>query len=156
MRIGLRNVRLATFGTQVLHKLAHARAALLRRTLVLQVVRFWLAARLAYVAIAYLATALPISSTSGHTDAQTPLPPANAYLAVWRLWDGWFYEGIAQHGYVHPIEATFFPLYPILVHSVAVITGGNYLAGEVIVSEAGSLLAYLGVTLLARHERASP
>ena len=106
-----------------------------------QVAGFWLSTCLVYVAIAYLATALPISSTGGHTDAHTPVPSPNVYLALWRLWDGWFYEGIAQHGYGRPIDAAFFPLYPMFVHAVTVLAGGNYFVGQVVVSEAGSVLA---------------
>ena len=142
--------------TLVLHKLAPAHTTLLRRSLVLQAALFWLAARLVYIAMAYLATALPIAATGGTTDAHTPVPPPNASLEMWRLWDGWFYESIAQHGYVRPIEATFFPLYPMLVHAVAVVAGGNYLAGQMVVSAAGSFLAYLGVTLLASREHHAP
>jgi hypothetical protein len=142
--------------TLVLHKLAPAHTTLLRRPLVLQATLFWLAARVVYVAMAYLATALPIAATGGTTDAHTPAPPPNASLEMWRLWDGWFYESIAQHGYVRPIEATFFPLYPMLVHAVAVVAGDNYLAGQVVVSAVGSFLAYLGVTLLAGREHHAP
>src|SRR5262249_37580798 len=143
-------------GAQILVAPAHMRTALLRRPLALRVAGLWLTARVADLAMAYLATALPISPTGGHTDALTPLPPANAYLAMWRLWVRWFYEGIAQHGYARPIEAAFFPLYPLLVRAVAVLAGGNYLVGQVIVSELGSFLAYLGVTLLAGHEHIAP
>lgn len=123
-----------------------------RRRFVGRLIAFWVLTRVLYAAVTYLATALPISSTAGHTDATTPLPASDRFFAAWRLWDGWYYQRIAEHGYAKPIESTFFPLYPELAHAVAIITRGNYVAALTVVGEAGSLLAYLGVMLLAARE----
>lgn len=127
-----------------------------RRPLIMWTLAFWLVTRAIYAGITYFAISLPISSTSGRTDALTAPPPAGWFFAVWRLWDGWSYESIAKYGYTKPIEATFFPLYPMLMHGVAWVIQGNYELAGTLVSAFGSLLAFLGITLLAAGERSAP
>jgi hypothetical protein len=44
------------------------------------------------------------------------------------IMDTGFYRGIAQHGYAgDPHRGAFFPVFPLLIHLVSYITGGNYL-----------------------------
>ncbi|MBF6591655.1 MAG: hypothetical protein IVW57_14175 [Ktedonobacterales bacterium] len=73
-------------------------------------------------------------------------------LRQWNQWDAGWYISIAQHGYYSATSAAFFPLFPALTALVAVVVGGNYLLAAMIVSNLGSLGAFLGLGLLAAHE----
>jgi hypothetical protein len=65
---------------------------------------------------------------------------ADAILGVNHPWtshiliaDTGFYRGIAQYGYtVDPARGAFFPLFPLLIHLVSYLTGGNYLLAGLI------------------------
>jgi|SRR5579884_1830178 len=72
-------------------------------------------------------------------------PLGNALTASVLRWDGLNYLHIAQHGYFASGLSVFFPLYPILVGSVAFVLGSYVLAGLVI------NLACFGVALTLLH-----
>ncbi|MFG3100475.1 hypothetical protein ACGFZL_08145 [Streptomyces sp. NPDC048182] len=75
---------------------------------------------------------------------------------VWPIlasqWDADWYLGIADHGYAHDLgtddnanNLAFFPLYPVLVKAVAVLTPGTRASTGLGVAMAASLLAAWGV-----------
>ncbi|MFJ3233476.1 hypothetical protein [Streptomyces sp. NPDC086787] len=75
---------------------------------------------------------------------------------VWAMiateWDSRWYLGIAAHGYTHELgtlydanNLAFFPLYPMLVRAVAVVTPGSRASTGLGVAVVASLLAAWGV-----------
>ncbi|MEU9345977.1 hypothetical protein AB0D74_32705 [Streptomyces sp. NPDC048278] len=75
---------------------------------------------------------------------------------VWPMlatqWDSRWYLGIADHGYVHVLgtaydhnNLAFFPLYPLLVKAVAVLTPGTRASTGLVLSWLASLFAAWGV-----------
>jgi len=108
-------------------------------------VGMWAASRVALALFTY-ATLLLRPSASG---APTSFP---ALASAWLQWDAKWYVQIAQAGYFSEQSAAFFPLYPLLVHVVGVILGGHYLAAALLVSNIGTLGAFIGLALLAAHE----
>jgi hypothetical protein len=83
-------------------------------------------------------------------------PPFRAYTALGDLlfgtfaqWDsGWFLQ-IADHGYYTQQATAFFPLYPLLVHTVAEVTRSTVVAGVLVSLAAGGA----GVVVLHRIAR---
>lgn len=71
-------------------------------------------------------------------------------LALFGRWDAAiYYVPIAVHGYRRPIEAGFWPFYPLLIHLATLITGTHYaLLDALVIGNLGSLLACVGVTAL--------
>lgn len=61
-------------------------------------------------------------------------------------WDSIHYLQIAAHGYTTPVGTVFYPLYPVLMHVLALGIGSEAVAGVVV--SLGSLL--LALVLLAR------
>ena len=56
-------------------------------------------------------------------------------LEPWAHWDGVWFLRIAADGYAaHGQSQAFFPLYPMLVRGVAVVTGHNYVIAGLVVS----------------------
>lgn len=47
-------------------------------------------------------------------------------------WDSIHYLSIAQHGYAHPGDAVFFPLYPLLIRALGFLVGSDPVAGVAI------------------------
>ncbi|MFF1813632.1 hypothetical protein ACFVXW_31760 [Streptomyces sp. NPDC058251] len=67
-------------------------------------------------------------------------------------WDANWYLGIAAHGYTHHLgtaydanNLAFFPLYPLLVKAVAVLTPGTRATTGLVIAVASSFLAAWGV-----------
>jgi hypothetical protein len=60
-------------------------------------------------------------------------------------WDAIHYLGIAQHGYANATSTAFYPLYPMLVRTLAYVVRSDVAAGVVI------SLAALGVALVLLH-----
>lgn len=84
------------------------------------------------------------------------IPPFRAYDAVSDLvfttfaqWDSVWFIHIADHGYDSTQITAFFPLYPIVVHGVAVVLRSTVVAG-VVVSLASALTAAVILVRLAR------
>ena len=66
-------------------------------------------------------------------------------LEPWAHWDGVWFIRIAVDGYgAHAQSQAFFPLYPLLVRGVAVVTGHNYVVAGLVVS----LACYAGVMVV--------
>ncbi|HEY5386866.1 MAG TPA: mannosyltransferase family protein [Thermoleophilia bacterium] len=66
-------------------------------------------------------------------------------LEPWAQWDGVWFIRVAADGYrAHAESQAFFPLYPILVRGVAVVTAHNYVAAGLVVS----LVCYAGAMVV--------
>jgi hypothetical protein len=72
----------------------------------------------------------------------------------WNQWDTGWYLPISNTGYELDQErAAFFPLYPILIHIVTLVTGNEArLLVAMIIGNLGALMAYIGLALLAASE----
>ncbi|GGN90984.1 membrane protein [Streptomyces albiflavescens] len=81
---------------------------------------------------------------------------------VWPIlathWDADWYLGIADHGYTHHLGTTydannlaFFPLYPVLVKAVAVLTPGTRATTGWAIAVACSFLAAWGIHSVGSH-----
>jgi hypothetical protein len=90
-----------------------------------------LAAFTAFAATYWLASRLGPHLRPGHRRPSFAAEPLNFILGAWKHWDGDWFILIAQHGY-DPIRAAFFPLYPDLMHILAVPIGNYPLAGILI------------------------
>jgi hypothetical protein len=69
---------------------------------------------------------------------------AGRLFDTWAHWDGVWFVRIASTGYTHPNSPAFFPLYPMLIHVVSFVTGGNFVIAGIIVS----LAAYSAAMVL--------
>ncbi|MFF9283865.1 hypothetical protein [Streptomyces griseosporeus] len=81
---------------------------------------------------------------------------------VWPIlatqWDAAWYLGIADHGYAHELgtrydanNLAFFPLYPLLVKAVAVVTPGTRATTGLCLAVAASVVAAWGVFAVGAH-----
>jgi hypothetical protein len=78
--------------------------------------------------------------------AHIPLPPGSALgyiVGPWTHWDGTWFIGIAEHGYLRYGSQVFFPLYPYAARALAFVTGGDISVAGVLLS----LLCYAGATV---------
>jgi hypothetical protein len=101
--------------------------------------------RVPIIIIAELATIIIGQRAGQHFTAST-----NPLLAVWGRWDAEHYIGIATSGY-SGTEPAFFPLYPLLIASLGVLTNNHLVAG-LIISNVASLFALLYLYKLVEHE----
>jgi hypothetical protein len=124
-------------------------------------VRAWhgVAAFVGIAVVLYLVVAL--------LSPEVPVPPHPAlappfsgpsWLRGWAQWDsGWYYR-IAHGGYSfagrHQSTVAFFPVYPLLMRSVAVLLPNVWVAGILVTFLAGATLAGLLLTWL--RQRMSP
>jgi hypothetical protein len=68
--------------------------------------------------------------------------------------DAAFYRGIAQYGYTGDrAKGAFFPVFPLLIHLVSYLTGGNYAIAGLITSIACGAAASVAVWALADRVR---
>ena len=68
------------------------------------------------------------------------------------IMDTGFYRGIAQYGYAgDPAKAAFFPLFPLLIHIVSYVTGGDYLLAGLITMIACGAASAVAVWALANR-----
>lgn len=71
--------------------------------------------------------------------------PAALLLGPWRHFDAIWFTQIASQGYASdPLTTAYMPLYPLLIHLVAIPIGGHYLTAGLIVSNL-SLVAATGL-----------
>jgi len=63
---------------------------------------------------------------------------AGKLIDPWANWDGVWFVRIASSGYGHPHSPAFFPLYPLLMRALSVVTGGNLVVAGIVIS----LVAY--------------
>jgi hypothetical protein len=99
---------------------------------------------------AFLAVAGVVVGVSVLAHAELPLLhlrhrqlQGSGWLGAFSWWDGWWYVGIARHGYLtfhgadRQSSVAFFPLYPLLMREVAKVVGGPLLAGILLTLTAG-------------------
>lgn len=77
-------------------------------------------------------------------------------LSSWARWDALRYLEIARHGYYDPIQAAFFPLYPLLVRAGTLPLGGAgaYYIG-LLISNIAFFCALWALRVLAEREYGS-
>jgi Mannosyltransferase (PIG-V) len=119
-----------------------------RPALYLQSVVIYLSSRLVVaMAIVFACYYVPPNCFN---DACAPQSPWTAFLS---RWDGVWYANIAASGYRYNGNAVaFYPLYPLLSHGVASVTGLDIRLSLLIVSNIAAIMTVLAlVRLLAAH-----
>lgn len=103
----------------------------------------WLATRIGYLAITFF----PVN----HLGAN--LQTTGSRLALWSQLDANWYIRIAQEGYVSRASYAFYPLYPLLIHGLTILIGSSHaLIAAMLISNAGTLGAFIALGLLAAHD----
>jgi hypothetical protein len=113
----------------------------------------WLATRVGYGLYTYVVLAF----------GNTGTPRAQAFLESWNQFDTRWFLLISQRGYSTPVTSAFFPLYPTLIGLMTAALGdaqgpvspafdGIRLMVAFGVANAATLLAFVGLALLAAHE----
>ncbi len=127
-------------------------AARSQRTAVLETWRWFVLSRLLVwtvggAAVLFLGTTALNAHSYDPSGISTSLGPVGNLLAAPALrWDAIWYLQIAEHGYRSAQDAGFFPLYPLLIHLGALLTGSAVLSGVLI-----SLVAlFVGLELVRR------
>jgi hypothetical protein len=119
------------------------------KPLAVQATGVWVASRL-LLFIFTLATAL-LDGVRG-TGVSSPLD----LLELWRRFDVTAYLHIVEWGYTTTAQAAFFPLYPLLISGATHIFGADHdLLLAMLISNLGTLIAFLGVGKLALDEGGS-
>ena len=73
----------------------------------------------------------------------TPAIEPHSWTSFWKSfanWDGGHYLGIAQNGYVTKYQYAFFPIYPLIIKAIFLITG-SYLFSALLISWLSLVLA---------------
>jgi Gpi18-like mannosyltransferase len=113
--------------------------------------RAWIAAGLVFAAsrLAYLAVTL-LHLRAGHR----PNAGLHDQVVAWLRFDSYHFLRIAESGYTfdHTEDAAFFPLYPLLIRAVSVLTGGHLLIAGLLVSNVACLGALVVLHRLAAIE----
>jgi hypothetical protein len=112
------------------------------RPIVLQALMWWVAIRVAYLAL----TVFDVVAIR-----HQPLGIATL-LQPWDEWDATWYIAIATQGYAYPTAAGFFPLYPMLISAVMHVPGISALAAALVVSNLATFGAMVGLGVLAATE----
>lgn len=111
----------------------------------------WLITRLLALVVTYLSQTMLRASV-----AQSPYYgpiTLRGMINSWRLWDGGFFGGIAQHGYTQPIDAVFWPLYPLFARPFVLVFGDDqWQIALLIVSNLATLAAFVLIGALAVQE----
>lgn len=111
----------------------------------------WLITRLLALVVTYFSQTMLLASVvqSPHGGSIT----LDSLINSWGLWDGGFYGHIAHDGYTRPIDAGFWPLYPLLSRPFDLLLGdGHVLVALLIVSNLATLAAFVLIGALALHE----
>jgi hypothetical protein len=106
-------------------------------------VAFWIGA-----AVAFLWS--PAAVAGGNTAFRAYEARSDLLFGTFAEWDSGWYVAIAEHGYESRQSTAYFPLYPLLVRGVSVVTGSTVVSGVLI-----SLLA-AGVAAVVIAELARP
>jgi hypothetical protein len=117
--------------------------------IVLQATGVFLATRLAW--LAFTAFLLPFEANLHSNPANSAGFSLRALAMPWVQWDSVWYIAIAQHGYTTPQATAFFPLYPLLIRGITLLFGTHWLLASLLVSNAGTWCALIGVGLLAAN-----
>jgi hypothetical protein len=124
--------------------------------LALHATGMWLATRLVYVALTFLAVAF---SSPGKTTSV-----AGLLLQHWERLDTNWYVNISRYGYWTPTAATFardggqmptafFPLYPLLIKATSALIGDSQRTlSALLVANLGTLLAFIAMAFFAAQE----
>jgi hypothetical protein len=74
-----------------------------------------------------------------------------ALAGMWLRWDTAWYLEIAGHGYSCYGSSAFMPLYPLLIHGLGMLAGGNNLAAALLISSIASFFAFYLLYQLAKE-----
>lgn len=122
--------------------------ALLDRTAWRDALLVWLGQRALFAFLAYFSAVLLVAPAATPHYASW----SDVFVRPWLSWDSAIFGGIARHGYVDLYESAFYPLFPLLEHLLAPLTGGRTdVAGEVIANLA-CLPAFGLLRVLAERE----
>lgn len=106
----------------------------------------WVAARVA-VAFGYVLARVAVDQLA----VARPAPLLDGLMA----WDAHHYRVIAEHGYeALPQGFRFFPVFPMVVRAVSVLTFGNTTAAALLIGNLAALLLGMAVYRLVLHETA--
>ncbi len=124
------------------------------RSVVGQATLLWLATRIAYVVLTYIAV---MFNTQGFDPVQMGLGgnyPPSYMVRSWSQWDTDWYLTIAAEGYeADPNRTAFFPLYPLLIHIFTLWSDETVrVAVALIISNLGALVAFIALGLLTAQE----
>lgn len=87
-----------------------------------------------------------------HLPVDPLIPTSNIGAPAWFRWDALAYLRIATEGYVEPVSATWFPLYPLLGSTLAKVTGLPTSLALLVVSNAAFAAAGLLMFDLVERE----
>src|SRR4051794_24076285 len=110
---------------------------------------FWifLATRLILILVTYFGTVF----LTQDAHASTPINAITMFTS-WNRWDALIYTRIAQFGYHPPLDMAFFPLYPLLITTIAHLLGGwSYFAVGMLLSNGMLLAAMFIIYQLAKE-----
>lgn len=107
-----------------------------------------------FVAVAGVLVALSVFAYQEYGPAvvgmpvpQVTPPPGASWLGAFTWWDGWWYVGIAEHGYYYvpgrQSPVAFFPTYPLLMRAGRLAGVPTALAGFAVTLAAGATVAAL-------------
>lgn len=114
------------------------------RAVLPQAVAMWVASRVILALFTYfsiLQWAGPVAQRGNHISI-------SFLLTSWNHWDGLWYTNIAAKGYWTGQAAAFFPLYPLTIHALSLVAGKHWLTNGLIVSNLGTLGAFVALGLL--------
>jgi hypothetical protein len=119
------------------------------RQIAIQATSIWLVSRVMLALLTYFAALFQANLTS-----KNPVLTPDLLLGRWFQWDATNYLYIAHFGYNESVLLAFFPLYPLLVHLLTFLIGGpgHELLAGVIISNLGTLAAFIGLGYLVAHE----
>lgn len=118
------------------------------RAIILQAAGLWLVTRVAFVILTYFAVLLAARNPS---TGYLPIGP-HEMLDDWKRWDTVWYANIANLGYWKPQASVFFPLYPLLIKATTLLIGQHWTLAALLVSNLGTLAAFIGLGLWAAQE----
>ena len=118
------------------------------KTVVAQAAFFWLISRGILLLFTMMAVLFNQDATPRASFAPFDL------LHHWDQWDADWYFAIARSGYYSLESTVYFPLFPALIHVGSAIFGAqSAFMVSMGISQVGSLAAFVGIALLATHER---
>jgi len=107
----------------------------------------WVAPRMLYLLMTALAPSVAL------TTATRGRPSGFGWVPwVWSNWDAAHYATIAQGGYTQPLQAAFYPLFPLLVRALTPLTLGDTRVAGLVVANVCALGALVVVRTLAELE----
>lgn len=111
----------------------------------LAILPIYIALHVAYIAI----SALSVLFTQ--PDFWATNYPLSTLWKTWLRWDANHFIFIATHGYDHPLRAAFFPLYPLLIRGLMLLTHDALIAG-LLISGLAQLVVFMILYRLVQTE----